>query len=56
MQAKKYNTQNFSREEQLIFLLVKASRKWKRPPDYIMIKKETGLNKNEVMRLLQRYE
>jgi hypothetical protein len=44
------------KNRKLIRLLVGASQRWKRPPDYAFIFKETGFKKADVLRLLQRDE
>jgi hypothetical protein len=49
-------SKSLTKKEELILLMVKASRRWKRPPDYSFIYKETGARKADVLSLLQREE
>lgn len=49
-------TDHLNKDERLVLLLVQASRRWKRPPDYPFIYRETGLRKSDVLKILQREE
>lgn len=49
-------SEHLTKDEELALLVVKASRRWRRPPDYPFIYRETGLRKVDVLRLLQREE